>query len=91
MLHFLGCETNFPNLNRLKNGTNFKNQSQAICIIVSRLKLNSAKGQLNSEWIFEVIDSPKIPTKNFPDFSSERVGQKSGKILVGILGETMTS
>ena len=27
-----------------------------------------AKGQLNSEWIYEVIVSPKIPTKFFPDF-----------------------
>ena len=35
------------------------------------------KGQLNSEWIYEVIVSPQI-------FCPERVGQKSGKILVGI-------
>ena len=27
-----------------------------------------AKGQLNSEWIYEVIISPKMPTKNFSDF-----------------------
>jgi hypothetical protein len=27
-----------------------------------------AKGQLNSEWIYEVIVSPKIATKNFKDF-----------------------
>ena len=26
------------------------------------------KGQLNSEWIYEVIVSPKIPTKNYKDF-----------------------
>ena len=26
------------------------------------------KGQLNSEWIYEVIISPKIPTKNYRDF-----------------------
>ena len=26
------------------------------------------KGQLNSERIYEVIVSPKIPTKNFKDF-----------------------
>ena len=25
------------------------------------------KGQLNSEWIYEVIVSPKMPTKKFPD------------------------
>ena len=28
----------------------------------------AGKGQLNSEWIYEVIVSPKMPTKNFPDF-----------------------
>ena len=26
------------------------------------------KGQLNSEWIYEVIVSSKIPTKNYRDF-----------------------
>ena len=49
------------------------------------------KGQLNSEWIYEVIVPPKMPTKSFPDVCPERVGQKSGIFLVGILGETMTS
>ena len=28
------------------------------------------KGQLNSEWIYEVIISPKMPTKNCQDFLS---------------------
>ena len=28
----------------------------------------SDKGQLNSEWIYEVIVSPKMPIKNFKDF-----------------------
>ena len=27
-----------------------------------------SKGQLNSEWIYEVIVSPKMSTKNFNDF-----------------------
>ena len=27
-----------------------------------------AKGQFNSEWIYEVIVSPKMPTKNLKDF-----------------------
>ena len=40
------------------------------------------KGQLNSECIYEVIVSPKMPTKNFLDFCPKRVGQKSGKFLV---------
>ena len=39
-------------------------------------------GQLNSEWIYEVIVSPNIPTKHYRDFCSV--------ILVGILGEMMT-
>ena len=30
--------------------------------------LNEPKGQLNSEWIYEVIVSPKMPTKNYQDF-----------------------
>ena len=50
-----------------------------------------SKGQLNSEWIYEVIVSPKMPTKKFPDFCPTLSEQKSGNILVGILGETMTS
>ena len=29
---------------------------------------NYGKGQLNSEWIYEVIVSPKMPTKNYQDF-----------------------
>ena len=42
------------------------------------------KGQLNSEWIYEVIVSPKMPTRNLKDFCP-------GSLLeVGILGETMT-
>ena len=26
------------------------------------------KGQINSEWIYDVIVSPKLPTKNYQDF-----------------------
>ena len=49
------------------------------------------KDQLNSEWIYEVIVSPKMPTKNVKDFCPTLLpGQKSLKFLVGILGETMT-
>ena len=43
-----------------------------------------AKCQLISEWIYENIVSPKMPTKNLKDFCA-------GKFMVGILGETMTS
>ena len=31
-------------------------------------ELNTKGQQLNSEWIYEVIFSPKMPTKNFSDF-----------------------
>ena len=52
------------------------------------------KGQLNSEWIYEVIVSPKIPTKNYQDFCPGSLLEGRAEILVflvGILGETMTS
>ena len=35
-----------------------------------------SKGQLNSEWIYEVIVSPKMPTKNYQNFCP-------GSLLVG--------
>ena len=53
-----------------------------------------SKGQLSSELIYEVIVSPKMPTKNFKVSAlpvNKLPGQKSLKLLVGILGETMTS
>ena len=34
----------------------------------SNLLLAVTKGQLDSEWIYEVIVSPKMPTKNYQDF-----------------------
>ena len=47
------------------------------------LKALYPKGQLNSEWIYDVIVSPKMPTL-------PTKGQKSLKFLIGILGEKMT-
>ena len=32
------------------------------------ISFHVSKGQLNSEWIYDVIVSPKMPTKNFSDF-----------------------
>ena len=32
------------------------------------VKLKHTKGQLNSEWIYDVIVSPEIPTKNFKNY-----------------------
>ena len=51
------------------------------------------KGQLNSEWIYEVIISPKMPTKHLKDPYPliNFQGQKSFKFFVGILVEMMTS
>ena len=34
---------------------------------LNKTQNEGAKGQLNSEWIYEVIVSPKMATKNFPD------------------------
>jgi hypothetical protein len=34
----------------------------------SRMIWRLLKGQLNSEWIYEVIVSPKMQTKNYKDF-----------------------
>ena len=71
---------------------------QAWC--VSRMMLSDqdwqkkgveCKGQLNSEWIYDVIISPKMPTKKFPDFCPERVGQKPGNFLVGIFNSNPDS
>ena len=53
-----------------------------------------AKGQWISEWIYEVIVSPKIWTKYCKDFCPvvwHSTGQKSLQYLVHILGETITS
>ena len=52
---------------------------------------DAAKVQLNSEWIYEVIVSPKMPTRISALPSNKLPGQKSEKFLLGILGETMTS
>ena len=52
------------------------------------------KSQLNSEWTYEVIVSPQMPTKKFLVFyppSNKLPGQKSLQFFVGIFGETMTS
>ena len=55
--------------------------------------LKSAKGQLNSEWIYEVIVSPKIPSNYYRDFCPTRLLEGREEIcgIIGILGETMTS
>ena len=37
-------------------------------IYLSFRKEGSTKGQLNSEWIYEVIVSPQMTTKNYKDF-----------------------
>jgi hypothetical protein len=34
----------------------------------SKQSIADAKGQLNSEWIYEVIVSPQKPTKIYKDF-----------------------
>ena len=49
-----------------------------------------SKGQLNSERIYEVIVSPKMPTKINRDFCPGSVLEGKAEISV-FLGETMTS
>ena len=39
------------------------------------------KGQLNSEWIYEVIISPKMPTKNLKDFCPGSLLEGRAEIL----------
>ena len=61
-------------------------------IKIEWINQNFTKGQLFSEWIHEVIVSPKIRMKNCQDFCPHtQHRQKSWKIFVHILGETMTS
>ena len=57
----------------------------------SKKKEVDSKGQLISEWIYEVIVSPKIWMKNCQDFCPHYTGQKSWQFFVCILGETITS
>ena len=40
------------------------------------------KGQLNSEWTYEVIVSPKMPTKNHQDFCLGSLLEVRAEILV---------
>ena len=56
-----------------------------------------AKGQLNSEWIYEVIFSPKMQTKNYkisalPNeqktaYTHQKIANKSATILVCLVGQ----
>ena len=64
--------------------------------LLDRNNLAFPKDKLNSNWIYEGIVSSKMWTKKFERRIStlkvyKRVGKKSFKFLVCILGETMTS
>ena len=77
---------------KIGSSTSLRSAQRCISIISCPIHfLAFFKGQINSEWIDEFIISPKMPTKIYPDFCPERGGQKPGKNLVGIFGETMTS
>ena len=67
-------------------------------LILRQLKHNShAKGQLDSEWIYEFIVSPKMQTKNYKDFcptkqtkiayTHQKNIKKIATILVYIVGQ----
>jgi hypothetical protein len=42
---------------------------------------DTVKGQLNSEWIYEVIVSPKMPTKNFKEYCPDSLLEGRAEIL----------
>ena len=44
------------------------------CTLVCHIAFEIFKGQLNSEWIYEVIVSPKMQTKNYKDFYPTKQG-----------------
>ena len=59
---------------------------------LAKVKLTiSPKGQIISEWIYEVIISPKIRRINCQDFCPLYTGQKSWQFFVRILVEMMTA
>ena len=68
----------------------------------SKEVLDICKGQLNSEWIYEVIVSHKMPTKNYKNFcptkqtrivakktayNHQKITKKSAMILVCLVGQ----
>ena len=54
--------------NILLTGTNNQFRNYESWIPTNFLTNYVSKGWLNSEWIYEVIISPKMPTKNLKDF-----------------------
>ena len=54
----------------------------AMCIDVRVNEKGLSKGQLKSEWIYEVIVSAKIPTKNYRDFCPGSLSEGSSEISV---------
>ena len=56
-------KVNWSQLPQIYNGIKFINKRK---ILSPNFK--KPKGQLNSEWIYKVIVSPKMPTKKFSDF-----------------------
>ena len=49
--------------------------------ILAVWKMKICKGQLNSEWLYEVIVSPKMPTKNYQDFCPGSLLEGRAEIL----------
>ena len=48
--------------------------------------LVAGKGQLNSEWVYEVIVSSEIPSKNYRDFGTRSLLEGRAEISVIFLG-----
>ena len=65
---------------------------QIVCFdFLVEMFLWTCKGQLILEWIYEVIVSPKMRTKNCQGFCPVLWGQKFWQFFICLLGETMTS
>ena len=46
------------------------------------ISVEAAKGQLNSEWIYEIIVSPKMQTKIYKDFCLTKKNEDRSTFLV---------
>ena len=58
-----------------------KEPTQVVATEKSTNQIISIKGQLNSEWIYEVIISPKMPTENLKDVFPESLLEGRAEIL----------
>ena len=66
----------------LKQNSNSNSTVKSIqSFLAKQNQMTCNKGQLNSEWIYDVIVSPKMPTKNFKDFCPGSLLEGRAEIL----------